>query len=85
MQEANEPAGVADGLLEPHDGLTGAGTGVGGEGGIFGTAERLVGWGDREDEKEGVGRAGQEGQEGGLGQRVDVMIREGRREAKLVD
>lgn len=63
MQEADEPAGVADGLLEPHDGLIGAGTGVGGEGGIFGTAERLVGWGDGEDEKEGVGGARQEGQE----------------------
>lgn len=85
MQEANEPAGVADGLLEPHDGLVGAGAGVGGEGGVFGTAKRLVGWGDGKDEEEGVGGAWEEREEGRLGQRVDIVIGEGGGEAELVD
>jgi hypothetical protein len=63
----------------------GARAGVRREGGVFGTAERLVGWGDRENEQEGVGGARQEGKKGGLRQRVDVVVGEAGREAELMD
>ena len=85
MQEADEPAGVADGLLEPDDGLSGAGTVVGGEGGVFGVAERFVGCCDGEDEQEGVGWAGKEGEQGGVGEGVDVVVGDGGGEAELAD
>jgi hypothetical protein len=72
-------------LLEPNDGLAGAGTSVGREGAVFRAAEGFVGGCDREDEKEGVGGARKEGEEGGLSERVDVVVGKRLRKTELVD
>lgn len=61
VEETDESAGVADGLLEPHYGLGGPGAGVFGKVAVFCCAGLLVGLGDGEDEEEGVGGAGDEG------------------------
>ena len=63
---------MADRLLEPHDGLCGAGGGVGGLGVVFGVAGAVVdGGGAKEDE--GVDGAGDEREEVGVGDGVDVV------------
>lgn len=53
VQQAHEPAGVADGLAVPQDGLLVTAAGVLGDAGILGEARGLVGGGDREHEEEG--------------------------------
>lgn len=85
MQESNKPAGIADGLLEPDDGFVGAGTVVGGGQGVFGAAEGFIGGCDGEDEEESVGGTRKEGEQGGFGEGVNVVIGERLREAELVD
>lgn len=85
MQQADQATRVADGLLEPDDVFVGAGAGVFVARGVFVLAEVLVGGGDGEDEEEGEGGAGEEGEQGGVAEGVDVVEGEGRGEAELVD
>ena len=85
MQQPNEPAGIADRLFEPDDRFGGAGAGVRRERCVFGRAEGFVGGCYGEDEEEGVGGAREEGEEGWLGEGVDVVVGEGGGEAELVD
>ena len=72
-------------MLEPNDGLVGAGTSVGRERAVFGAAEGFVGGCDREDKKEGVGGARKKGEKGGLSERVDVVVGKRLRKTELVD
>lgn len=85
MQQADEPASVADGLLIPEDFLVRTGGCVVGSGSVFGGAEGLVGFADGEDEQEGVGGAGDEGEEVWVGDAEDVVKLEGGREAEVVE
>lgn len=61
MQQADEPACIADRLFEPGDGLGRAGAGVFGEEGVFLHARGFVGAGNGENEEEGVGGPRDEG------------------------
>lgn len=74
MQETDESAGVADGLLEPDDWCMGPVASVCREGGVLGVTKGFVSGSDREDKEERVGRTGEERQEGRLGKGVDIVI-----------
>lgn len=85
VEETHEAAGVTDGLAVPEDGLGIALSCVLGGGGVLSEAMGLVGGADGEDEQQGQRRAGDEGEELGLGYGVDVVNLEGGAEAELVE
>ncbi|CAI4219754.1 unnamed protein product [Parascedosporium putredinis] len=58
VEEADGPAGVADGLPEPDDGFGGADAGVVGCVGVLGLAVAVPGGGEGNDDQEGEGGAG---------------------------
>lgn len=63
MEESDKPARVADGLLEPHDRFTWTGARVLGERAVLGDAGGFVGFGDGENEEQGVTGPRDEGEE----------------------
>lgn len=73
MEQSHEPAGVADGLAEPDDGLVVALAGVLGQGGVLGEAVALVGGGNGEDEQQGEGGPRHEAEHVGVVEAVDVV------------
>jgi len=81
MQQANQTAGMADRLPEPDDGLLGASAGVVLSGPVFGLADFVPGGRHGDCDEQGVGGAGDEAEEGGLVERVDVVEGEGGWEA----
>ena len=85
MQNPDHSAGIPDCLLEPHRVLLGTVGGVVRAVGIFLMAVLFVALGDGEDEKEGESRAGDKGEEVGIGEGVDVDEGERFVKAELVD
>lgn len=81
MQQANQTAGMADGLLEPDDGLLGASAAIALSGPVFGFADLVRGGRYGDGDEQGVGGAGDEAEERGLVERVDVVEGEGGWEA----
>ena len=85
MEQAHEPAGVADGLAEPDDGLAVAPAGVRGQGGVLGEAVALVRGRDGEDEEQGEGGPRDEAEHVGVVQAVDVVDAQLLGQAQLVE
>ena len=73
VQQPHEPARVADGLAEPHDGLAVALAGVLGQGGVLGEAVALVRGRDGEDEQQGECGPRDEAEHVGVVQAVHVV------------
>lgn len=84
MQQPHEPARVADGLAEPHNGLAVALARVVREGGVLGEAVALVRGRDGEDEQQGEGGPRHEAEHVGVVQAVDVVHAQLRGQAELV-
>lgn len=61
MQQSDQTASIPDRLFEPHDGFRRSRASIVGELAVFGYAGRFVGFGDGEDEEEGVRGTGDEG------------------------
>lgn len=75
---------MADGLLEPDGGFFGAFACVWGLWGVFFCAGGVPGRCEWNDDEEGVDGAGDHGEEGWIGEGVDVVEFDGGREAELV-
>lgn len=84
MDESDTAARLADRLLEPEDGLSGSFSGVY-EGFVlvFTLAICAPGGGQRHDDEEGEGGTRDQGEQGGLGEGVDVVPCQVGREAEL--
>lgn len=85
VQQADEAAGVSDGLLVPNDFFVRAVALVLRTVAVFEHTEALVCLADRKNEEQGVGRAGHKGQQLGLVYAKDVMEGESLRQAQPVD
>jgi len=84
MDESDTAACLAERLLEPEDGLLGSFSGVN-EGFIlvFNLAVCAPGRGERHDDEEGEDGTRDQGEEGGLGEGVDIVPFQVWREAEL--
>lgn len=77
MKQANQPTRMADRLLEPNNGLLRAGAAVVVHGAVFGFADGVPRRRHGDCDEEGVGGAGDEGEERRFGEGVDVVEGEG--------
>lgn len=82
VQEANAAAGVSDGLREPDDGLGARVRRLGRRRGVLGGAVGVPGGRERDDDQERVDGPWDQGEQGGGGQRVDVVELEAGGEAE---